>query len=114
MTPQELKSLLTEVTQGDWVVDPLNAGIADVQRDANARLIAMAPAIARRVIAAEKLVEALRWYSDECNYIDTPSWDGNPEVYTAKAIPVDTYDGAQYCDQGDRARAALAEWEAAQ
>lgn len=62
---------------------------------------------------AERLLaiatDALGFYANKKNWIDTPPWDGDPEVLTPKAIPVGSDDdGARPCDCGDRARSALA------
>lgn len=58
--------------------------------------------------AASVAVKALEFYADPKNWVDTPSWDGDPECITPKAIPVtDDGDGARPCDCGDTARAAL-------
>jgi len=111
MTAQELEKLLMETTPGPWFalrnaafweVNPFrNHGddhipytVADCcasdpedttgLQEKNARLIAMAPTLARRVIAAEKLVDALSLIADG------HSW------------------------QRDIATDALAEWESAQ
>lgn len=55
-----------------------------------------------------RLRSALQFYANEANWIDTPSWDGDPECITPKAIPVNrSDDGGSPCDCGDRARAAL-------
>ena len=81
MTAEQLEELLGKVTQGEWRASPgheqqngqrywqiENEYDAIMQNqfcwaqgshEANARLIALAPSLARRVIAAEKLVEAL-------------------------------------------------------
>lgn len=86
MTAAELEKLLAEVTPGPWEAWPgheqkngqrywqiQNEYDAIVQNQfcwaqgshgANARLIAMAPTLARKVIAAEKLAEALRIAKD--------------------------------------------------
>lgn len=91
MTAQELEKLLAEVTPGEWIVG-LYGELTAVVRDgrlvassggysdgregtraeniANASLIAMAPTLARRVIAAEKLAEALQTSKD---YVDDAS-----------------------------------------
>lgn len=80
MTAEQLEELLGKVTQGPWLAwqprgdesvpvrtDGLGITIAYVHQGAitnaktNARLIALAPSLARRVLAAEKLVEALEW-----------------------------------------------------
>ena len=80
ITTDELRKLLDEVTPGEWVSEPgheqqngqrywqvQNEYDAIMQNqfcwaqgshEANARLIALAPTLARRVIAADKLVEA--------------------------------------------------------
>jgi hypothetical protein len=50
--------------------------------------------------------EALEFYANPDNWIDTPSWDGDPSCITPKAIPVTSEDGRP-CDCGDRARSAL-------
>lgn len=53
-------------------------------------------------------VKALEFYANPENWIDTPSWDGDPDCITPKAIPViDDGDGARPCDCGDTARDAL-------
>lgn len=86
MTAAELEKLLAEVTQGEWVwrwkSESLHAKSDDREfgdvilqpqydydtgaslgvSEANASLIAMAPALARRAIAAERIAEALRQY----------------------------------------------------
>lgn len=79
MTAEQLEELLGKVTQGEWEVVAPPDGIwpprvfsgsliicmvdnSDADQDEkqdNATLIAIAPSLARRVIAAEKLVEAL-------------------------------------------------------
>ncbi|RWX70448.1 hypothetical protein EN780_03370 [Mesorhizobium sp. M4B.F.Ca.ET.089.01.1.1] len=57
----------------------------------------------------ESMVKALKFYADAENWIDTPSWDGDPTCVTPKAIPVTKEeDGSRLCDCGDVARAALA------
>lgn len=56
----------------------------------------------------DRLREALRFYADPANWIDTPPWEGDPEMVTPKAIPVlDDGEGSRPCDCGDTARAAL-------
>ena len=55
----------------------------------------------------ERLREALEFYADPENWIDTPAWDGDPEVFTPKAIPVRREDGTFHCDCGDTALSAL-------
>ena len=76
MTSEDLQKLLDECTPGPWnVTDGMRARFIEVagchlahfskdedgpkHREANARLIAMAPSLARRVIAAEALIQAL-------------------------------------------------------
>lgn len=54
------------------------------------------------------LTEALKFYSDPSNYLDTPSWDGDAECYTPSAIPVTRQEGSAICDCGNIARAAIA------
>ncbi|MER9685887.1 hypothetical protein [Mesorhizobium sp. M0139] len=51
--------------------------------------------------------KALTFYADPANWVDTPSWDGDPECITPKAIPVTKEDGQQICDCGDIARKAV-------
>ena len=87
ITTDELRKLLDEVTPGEWVAEPgheqqngqrywqvQNEYDAIMQNqfcwaqgnhESNARLIALAPHLARRVIAAEKLMEAVK-YDLEC------------------------------------------------
>lgn len=100
MTNEQLSELLERVTPGDWVFDPPRengthqggfwSGInvvctfgdsetyypteGDPPNEHDAELIALAPSLARRVLAAEKLVKAL-WdiedspdneYTDNC------------------------------------------------
>lgn len=82
MTAAELEKLLAEVTPGEWEASPgheqrngqrywqiQNEYDAIMQNqfcwaqgshESNARLIAMAPTLARKVIAAEKLVDRYR------------------------------------------------------
>lgn len=82
ITAAELEKLLAEVTPGEWEASPgheqrngqrywqiQNEYDAIMQNqfcwaqgshEANARLIAMAPTLARKVIAAEKLAELMR------------------------------------------------------
>lgn len=56
-----------------------------------------------------RLRGALKFYVDPTNYIDTPSWDGDPSCITEKAIPFIVEEGSTVIDCGDIARAALAE-----
>lgn len=58
----------------------------------------------------KRLEKALEFYANEKNYIDTPSWDDDPDCYTPKAIPV-VYEeeGSYYCDCGETARKVLGE-----
>ena len=115
MTAQELKKLLEQVTQGSWTVhcDPCHYDTAsDVksacgnlfapvggnakwqEQEANARLIALAPTLARRAIAAEKLARALKNAKAELAEYEI---EIRGETYNSPEI-----------------NAALAEWEAAQ
>ncbi len=57
---------------------------------------------------AERLEVALSFYANPDNWRDTPSWDGDPDCITPKAIPVDHAQDGSPCDCGDIARAALA------
>ena len=76
----DLEKLLAEVTPGDWkVVTPPdgiwpprvfsgsriicmvdNSDAQQIERESNARLIAMAPTLARKVLAAEKIIAAYK------------------------------------------------------
>lgn len=56
---------------------------------------------------AERLEGALSFYANPDNWRDTPSWDGDPDCITPKAIPVDHAQDGSPCDCGDIARAAL-------
>lgn len=82
--------------------------IVDIQchdhNDANARLIAMAPALARKVIAAEKLVESL---AEIARQMKTDELVTECDVEFA-----DFEDGYDACI--DCAREAIAVWESAQ
>lgn len=121
MTTQELEKLLAEVTQGEWYTNTNDYGTSNTGgayvgvysedgatithvlcRDKagtggshpyapNARLIAMAPTLARRVIAAEKLVEALREAKSE---LESYELEMRGETYNSPMI-----------------NAALDEWE---
>jgi len=62
---------------------------------------------ARPPAPAVEVREALEFYANPDNWINTPSWDGDPECITPKAIPVTREDGRP-CDCGDTARKALA------
>ena len=97
MTTDELKELIGKVTQGEWAItgqpDKVCAEgynkqgaakvIVDVQEKAwipaseqfaNADLIALAPSLARRVIAADKLVEALLLLIGDMQSLDKEDW----------------------------------------
>ncbi len=63
--------------------------------------VALATEIAR-------LRAGLEFYANPKNYINTPSWDDDPECITPDAIPVDHSQEGSPCDCGDRARAILA------
>lgn len=61
-------------------------------------------------VEIEQLRAALEYYANPRNWIDSPSWDGDPGCFTPKAIPViREVDGSSPCDCGDTARAALAQ-----
>jgi hypothetical protein len=63
---------------------------------------------AEAVRVTNAVVSALMFYADTKNWVDTPSWDGDPSCFTPKAIPVvSDPDGGRPCDCGDIARAAL-------
>lgn len=121
MNAQALEKLLEQVTPGPWVDDnnegygasrvwakcapdgtpgPCVASVIgdSAEAEANAALITLAPTIARRVIAAEKLAEALRESQLQIEYLHERlggnTGSGNA-VYAHNA-------------------AALAEWGAAQ
>ena len=53
------------------------------------------------------LETALRFYADPKNWINTPPWEGDPEVFTPNAIPGRYQEGAFACDCGETARTAL-------
>lgn len=55
----------------------------------------------------ERLRIALQFYADPANYMDTPSWDSDPDCITPKAIPMTIEEYSIVCDCGDIARAAL-------
>jgi hypothetical protein len=63
--------------------------------------------IAALQAAAAEMRAALEFYADPKNWIDTPSWNGDFECITPKAVPVLSEEGRP-CDCGDTARAALA------
>lgn len=68
----------------------------------------MRAALEAALSAPSVAMKALEFYANPRNWIDTPSWDGDPDCITPKAIPVtDDGDGARPCDCGDTARAAL-------
>lgn len=72
---------------------------------------AQATEMVQHMVAGQSfaMVDALKFYADPENWIDTPSWDGDPSCITPKAIPVTKeQDGSRPCDCGDVARAALA------
>ncbi|MER8924310.1 hypothetical protein [Mesorhizobium sp. M0859] len=76
-------------------------------RDIRSALVATPPAPPAPPSAVDgEVVKALKFYADPANWIDTPSWDGDPTCITPKAIPVTKEDGRP-CDCGDMARAAL-------
>lgn len=58
-----------------------------------------------------EIKQALQFYADQKNYIDTPSWDGDPTCITPSAIPMirgaSEDDPAPRCDCGDTANAAM-------
>lgn len=70
--------------------------------------------VAERIVPAQgdevaRLRGALEFYANPDNWIDTPPWDGDPEMITPKAIPVlRSGEDGNPCDCGDVARAALA------
>ncbi|QRE77357.1 hypothetical protein [Methylobacterium aquaticum] len=58
--------------------------------------------------ASAVMRKALEFYADPKNWIDTPSWDGDPGCITPLAIPIrDEGHGGTPCDCGDTARIAL-------
>lgn len=60
----------------------------------------------RLLAANEGMRKALEFYANPNNWVDTPSWDGDPSCITPKGVPVvDTMTGE--CDCGETARAAL-------
>ncbi|SEU02630.1 hypothetical protein [Paracoccus homiensis] len=135
----DLQKLLDAATPGPWVVKfrkdqsayicmgGTRPGDAHKQFDlldcdsesdlADVRLLGLAKALACQVIAARKLVEALRFYADAENWTCE---DGDWEM--AEAISDTATDdelaalniiSAIEADEGKAARAAFAEWEAA-
>lgn len=121
MNTEELRKLLDEATPGPWVVVPDKTAAqvqgypciyandytivgtegmyGEIEKDfANARLIAMAPTLARKVIAAEKLAEALRQSQLQIEYLHAKLGEN---MGSGNAVYV-------------RNAAALAAWEAAQ
>ncbi|KFI26654.1 hypothetical protein CN97_02835 [Haematobacter massiliensis] len=133
----DLEKLLAEVTPGEWKIGRLEsyemdgtpfrrvyfesgeAHIRGADCDQNARLIAMAPTLARKVIAAEKLAEALRlhqaWSDSEDAGPDygEQSRDTHPD---GERIWKQWWDGnLSLCGRAqDMTRDALAAWEAEQ
>jgi hypothetical protein len=63
-------------------------------------------------MTAPSVREALEFYADPDNWTDTPSWDGDPDNTTPKAIPILRNDEGHPCDCGDTARKALAALDA--
>ena len=115
MTAQELEKLLAQVTPAEWDVglygEPTavsagkrlvasSGGYSDgkegtrAENVSNARIIALAPTLARRAIAAEKLARALKNAKAELAEYEI---EIRGETYNSPEI-----------------NAALAEWEAAQ
>lgn len=102
MTAQELEKMLEQVTPGEWWAWCDDSMKWHIHNDANvivagvsdARLIALAPTLARRVIAAEKLAMALREAKPRIADM-ARSWEAEAQLMA-------------------RINAALAEWEAAQ
>lgn len=118
----DLEKLLAEVTPGEWVADGngillTNRGESYValcirsgtrnhdEAEANARLIALAPTLVRKVIAAERLAEALRRASafivQEYGDAKAQAMEGELLSKNARSVHSDV------C-------AAIAAWEAAQ
>jgi hypothetical protein len=97
MTAEQLEELLGKVTQGEWrkgttlndldevatsIMKPKGEVICVVDEDteeneANGRLIALAPSLARKVIAAERMAEALKDLIDYCgsSQMGCSTWD---------------------------------------
>lgn len=92
LTPTEVATLKSDLT------------IAQMDAASGKTSAAVVAAIAGE---RAKFREALTFYADPVNWINSPSWDGDPECISEKAIPVTMEDGRP-CDCGDRARAALA------
>lgn len=58
----------------------------------------------------KQAVEVIEFYANPDNWIDTPSWDGDPECFTPKAVPViNQGDGGTPCDCGDTVRQFIKE-----
>jgi len=96
--------LAVAVSRPGWAIEDAREWASDCVSDALATYSgSKTPAVAE----AGRLREALAFYADPANWRDTPSWDGDPDCITPKAIPVDHTQEGSPCDCGDRARAAL-------
>jgi hypothetical protein len=93
---------------GTFYVDGDDDHLAAWDRIVVPALVAARAALARPAPKpAVDVGEALRFYANPDNWIDTPSWDGDPSCLTPKAIPVDRSQDGSPCDCGDIARKAL-------
>ena len=99
MTAEQLKELLGKVTQGERYIDggevtsdslhEMDCVVNCVYGPAeNATLIALAPQLARRVIAAEKLVDAAKSILDSYGFTSDGN-DGYREVETTHIAAMD-------------------------
>ncbi len=70
-------------------------------------------ALAAMQARLDQALDGLRFYADEKNWIDTPSWDGDPDCITPNGIPMQSQgqDDPPICDCGDTARQVLAKIE---
>lgn len=101
---REATSTLTSLSTRNAELEAENARLRNELRIANEKSIYEKD---RTDVAEERLAEAMKaleFYADPKNWTDTPSWDGDPECFTEKAIPVRMQEGAQVCDCGDTAR----------
>lgn len=97
------------------VAVPLAFGMDD-ELDANVELITLAPTLARRVIAAEKLAEALREAQAqlEATHDDAFNQAAGRGIQTTDGRPFSCLQINVCSEVAGRAKKALTEWEAAQ
>lgn len=146
MNAQELEKLLADVTPGEWDTNTHDYGTSNTGgayvgvysedgatithvlcRDRagtggahhyapNARLIALAPTLARRVIAAEKLAEALREARAQLKAVHDDAFKQaiGRGLQTTDGKPFSCLQINVCADVAARSGKALAAWEAAQ